>query len=98
MSIGPESVIVQDKEPITATVDDEVVMLSARAEAYFGLDGVGTEIWGMIDQPRRVAEICASLIESYEVEPGTCEQDVVKFLNELLGHGLIRLVGEDGRP
>ena len=98
MTIGPQSVIVQDKEPIAATVDDEVVMLSARAESYFGLDGIGSRIWNLIEQPRQVAEICASLVESYEVDAATCERDVIKFLDELHGHGLIRIVGGEGRP
>jgi hypothetical protein len=90
--------VTQDKEPIAASVDDEIVMLSARAEAYFGFDGVGSEIWNMIEQPRRVSEICAGLIANYDVEARTCENDVLKFLNELLGHGLIRLVGQEERP
>src|SRR5262245_46229182 len=98
MAIGPDSVITQDKEPIAASVDDEVVMLSARAQAYFGLDKIGTEIWSMIERPCRVGEICARLVERYEIEPQTCETDVIEFLDELLGHGLIRLVDRDARP
>ena len=98
MTIRPQSVITQDQEPVTATVDDDVVMLSARAAAYFGLDRVGSEIWSMIEQPRRVSDICAALLASYAVEPQTCETDVLKFLNELQDHGLIKVVGEDERP
>jgi hypothetical protein len=98
MPVGPQSVITQDKEPIVASLDDEVVMLSARAEAYFGFDRVGSQIWDMIEQPRRVSEICAGLIANYDVEAQTCENDVLKFLNELLGHGLIRLAGQEERP
>jgi hypothetical protein len=98
MPVGPQSVITQDKEPITASLDEEVVMLSARAEAYFGFDRIGSEIWNMIGQPRRVSEICAWLIANYDVEAQTCENDVLKFLNELLGHGLIKLVGQEERP
>lgn len=70
-------------------------MLSARAESYFGLDRVGSEIWNMIAQPRPVFEICAGLIANYDVEPHTCESDVIKFLNELLDHHLIVLVGQE---
>jgi Coenzyme PQQ synthesis protein D (PqqD) len=95
MPVGPQSIIIQDQEPIVASVHDEVVMLSARAEAYFGLDGVGSEIWNMIEQPRRVRDICAQLVGRYEVEPQTCEDDLLKFLYELLDYGLIRLVDQE---
>ena len=98
MSVDAQSVITQDKEPVAALVDDEVVMLSARAEAYFGLDRIGSEIWNMIARPRRVSDICAGLIANYDVEPRTCEADVLQFLNELLGHGLIRLVDREEQP
>ena len=45
MTVGPDSVIVQEDEPVAAEVDGEVVMLSERAGAYFGLDGIASEIW-----------------------------------------------------
>jgi hypothetical protein len=95
MPVGPQSIIIQDQEPIVAAVHDEVVMLSARAESYFGLDGVGSEIWTMIEEPRRVNDICALLVGRYEVEPQRCEDDLLKFLNELLDYGLIRLVDQE---
>jgi len=95
MAVGPHSIIIRDQEPIVASVHNEVVMLSARAESYFGLDGVGSEIWTMIEEPRRVSDICAQLISRYEVEPQTCEDDLLKFLNELLDYGLIRLVDQE---
>jgi Coenzyme PQQ synthesis protein D (PqqD) len=95
MPVGPQSIIVQDQEPIVASVHDEVVMLSARAESYFGLDGVGSDIWNMIEEPRKVHDICAQLVGRYEVEPQRCEDDLLKFLNELLEYGLIRLVDQE---
>jgi Coenzyme PQQ synthesis protein D (PqqD) len=92
MDLMAESVVTRDDEPIAAKVDGEVVMLSARAGSYFGLDAIGSEIWNMIEQPRRVADICAALVASYDVEPATCERDVIKFLDDLRGHGLVRIV------
>ena len=89
-----ESVIVRDDEPIAAKVDDEVVMLSARAQAYFGLGDTGSRIWDMLSEPRRVTDICGALSGAYNVDQATCEQDVLAFLAELLEARLIRIVGE----
>ena len=71
-------------------------MLSARAESYFGLDRVGSDIWNMMEHPARVSDICEQLVERYDVEAQTCEQDVLKFLNELFDCGLIKLADRGG--
>ena len=66
--ISADTIVMRDSEPIDTTVDDEVVMLSVRAGAYFGLNGVGSEIWSML---RRAAAcrrpLCAALASRYEV-------------------------------
>jgi hypothetical protein len=92
--IAIDSVVVQDSEPIATTVDDEVVMLSVRAGAYFGLDGVGSEIWNLIHEPRRVGDICNSLSKTYNADENTVARDVVAFLESLLERGLVRVVGD----
>jgi Coenzyme PQQ synthesis protein D (PqqD) len=94
MSVGPDSVIVQEDEPVAAEVDGEVVMLSERAGAYFGLDGIGSEIWRLIGEPRRVSELCGTLAQRYDVDAETLTRDVTAFLDALLARNLVRLVKE----
>jgi hypothetical protein len=91
MSLTRNSVIAQDSEPVAARVDGEVVMLSERAGAYFGLNSVGSEIWQQVAQPRRVSEICAALSEIYDIDESALEQRVIAFLEELLARGLVRI-------
>jgi Coenzyme PQQ synthesis protein D (PqqD) len=92
MTVGLDSVIVQEDEPVAAEVDGEVVMLSERAGAYFGLDGVGSEIWRLLAQPRRVSDLCQSLAQRYDADADTLIRDVTSFLDELLARKLVRLV------
>jgi hypothetical protein len=94
MTVGPDSVIVQEDEPVAAEVDGEVVMLSERAGAYFGLDGIGSEIWRLIGEPRRVSELCGTLAQRSEVDAETLSRDVTAFLDALLARNLVRLVQE----
>ena len=94
MTVGPDSIIVQEDEPVAAEVDGEVVMLSERAGAYFGLDGIGSEIWRLIEEPRRVSELCGPLAQRYEVDAETLSRDVTAFLDALLARNLVRLVQE----
>jgi hypothetical protein len=96
MTVGPDSVIVQEDEPVAAEVDGDVVMLSERAGAYFGLDGIGSEIWRLIEEPRRVSELCGTLAQRYDVDAETLSRDVTAFLDALLARNLVRLVQEPG--
>ena len=90
--ISADTVVVRDSEPIDTTVDDEVVMLSVRAGAYFGLNGVGSEIWSMLAEPRRVGDLCAALASLYAVDEPTLFRDVSQFLQALVARGLVRIV------
>ena len=87
MKITPDQIIVRDDEPIAAEVDREIVVLSTRAQAYFGLGEIGANIWRMIAVPRRVSDICATLLQDYDVDRQTCERDTMIFLAKLLEDG-----------
>jgi hypothetical protein len=83
------TVLVRSEEPLTARVDDGLVMLDDRQSAYFGLDATGTAIWELLDQPRTVAQVCAELIERYDIDEADCRRDVLAFLAELLAARLV---------
>ena len=57
MSVTIDSVLVRDKDLAAADLDGHVVVLSVPAGAYFGFNGVASEIWHMLSEPRRVGEI-----------------------------------------
>jgi hypothetical protein len=96
MTVRSDSLVVRDSEPIFTTIDDEVVMLSPRAQAYFGLGTIGSEIWNAIDKPRRVDELCAALLQDFEVDAETCRREVLDFLNDLVERGLAHVLPEKG--
>jgi hypothetical protein len=39
--LSPETVVARREEPLTAPVDDELVMLDPRQSRYYGLDRIG---------------------------------------------------------
>lgn len=97
MTISADSVVVRSDQPISAEVDAEIVILSAKAGAYFGLGEIGSEIWKRMGTPRRISDICMELVEQYDVEPQTCERDTLAFMTQLLADDLIRIV-DGGNP
>jgi hypothetical protein len=90
-NISPETVVARQSDALTATVDDDMVMLDLRGSRYFGLDRVGRRIWELLEQPRSVQALCATLEGEFEVSTGTCHDDVVPFLEQLADAQLIEL-------
>lgn len=71
------------------TVGDETVILDLASGTYFGLDPVGARIWQLMGDDRSLAEICATMLEEYEVEREQLETDVLRLTGELLERGLV---------
>jgi hypothetical protein len=74
---------------IDAEFDDEVVALSIEHGTCYGLNRVGSRIWKLLATPTRIADLCATLLTEYKVDPGECERQVLDLLEELRAEGLI---------
>lgn len=71
------------------TVGDETVILDLASGSYFGLDPVGARIWQLIGEGGTLAEICATMLDEYEVERERLEADVLRLATELAERGLV---------
>jgi len=71
------------------TVGDETVILDLASGTYFGLDPIGARIWQLMGEGKALAEICATMLEEYEVEHEQLETDVLRLTSELLERGLV---------
>ena len=71
------------------TVGDETVILDLASGTYFGLDPVGARIWALMGERKTLAEICATMLEEYEVEREKLETDVLRLSGELMERGLV---------
>lgn len=89
--LSDESIVVRSGEPITATVDNEIVMLAPEHGAYFGLNPVGTRVWELIAAPRPVADVWSALAAEYRIDRQRCRTDVVEFLLRLRQARLIEV-------
>jgi hypothetical protein len=82
------------KDVVFRDLEGEMVLLNLATGVYFGLDPVGTRIWGLIDGRRSAAAIVEALIAEYDVDPQTCETDLDRFLESLRDNELVEL--DDG--
>ncbi len=73
----------------TSRVGEEMVLLHLDTGTYFGLDEVGTMIWGGLQEGQSPREICQRVAASYGEPPERVEEDVHAFLAKLSEHGLL---------
>lgn len=72
-----------------ADLGDEAVLLDSASGHYFGLNEVASRILQLAKKPIAIRTIVDHLLEEYEVERNVLEADVMTFVRELEGNGLI---------
>ncbi|KMS55103.1 coenzyme PQQ synthesis protein [Novosphingobium barchaimii LL02] len=79
------------KNPTTATaeVDGQLVALDIQAGVCFGLNEVATRIWKLLDEHHDVPALCDALLDIYDVDRATCEEETLALLRELVDAGLV---------
>ncbi|NJD90496.1 MAG: lasso peptide biosynthesis PqqD family chaperone [Geobacter sp.] len=91
--ISLESTISQIDDIVASDIEDEKVMMSIEKGEYFGLEPIGSRIWEMMATPVKVSAIIDAMLNQYDIDRQTCENDVLKFLSELNDAGIIRING-----
>ena len=76
-------------EFVTAPLDDELALLDVRTGSYIGLNATATAIWRLLERPVSVDEVCAGLMQEFEVDAADCRAGVERAMQELLRRGLV---------
>jgi hypothetical protein len=90
-TISDSATIAIAPDVLASEVGPEVVMLSLRDGTYYGLDGVGVEIWRMLQAPVTISRIVTALVETYDVDADRCRSDVVTVIVTLVERGLVEI-------
>ena len=83
-------IVERNDEMLFTEIDDSIVMMDVDKGQYYELDSVGARVWALIETGRPVAEVCDALIAEYDVEPDVCRRDVLAFIEEIAGLGIVR--------
>jgi hypothetical protein len=77
----------------TNQIEDELVALNLETSFYYGVDGIGTQIWRLlIDENMTIAGACGKLVEEYDVDAETCRREVCAFVEQLINASLLETV------
>ena len=95
MILSTDSIVVAADDQISSDLAGEIVMLNLKNGSYYGLDGVGARVWGLIQSPQPVAAVRDVIQSEYAVDPDRCESDLLVLLRELAAAELIEVRGQD---
>lgn len=90
--IALEDTFVRIEGHLEADLGDENVILTEEEGVYYGMDGVGPEIWTLLGDPRSGEDLVEAIVSEYEVAEERVREDVRRFLAELVAEGLVEVV------
>lgn len=85
------STITASKNHLSSEIDGETVLLDIESGVYLGLNSVGSSIWNLIAESKKVTDIRDAIANEYEIDLDSCEKDVLDFLEKLADEGLIEV-------
>jgi hypothetical protein len=86
-----DTLVVRSESALSAEVGEEAVMLVPERNAYYDTNAQGAAVWRALAAPTTVREICAELVQRYEVSAEDCERDVLAFVQDGITEGVITL-------
>lgn len=98
LPINPESVIARSRAVVAAEIDGDLVMMSIEQGKYFGISGIGTRAWALLEQPTTIDTLCSRLVAEFDVDPATCRTDMLAFADKLLVLGLVDFHNHPSTP
>jgi hypothetical protein len=79
-------------DTLVNVVGNEMVILSLKNQAFFGLDEVGTNIWKALTTAHSIQEAFEALLKEYDVDRDSLKQDIDDLLKQLVDRGLVEII------
>jgi hypothetical protein len=96
MELEPTTTIRRNERAVFRKLTDgSAVILHLDSTAYHGLSHVGSVIWGLLEQPRRLDDLTEEVRRAFDDAPATLDEDVAEFLRALQERDLVAF---DGAP
>jgi coenzyme PQQ synthesis protein D (PqqD) len=88
-ALCPDTRVVASSRQLSTELAGEIVILGLDDGVYYGLEGVGTRVWELLQSPRCLTELVAALVLEYDT---TTEQ----LAADLHAKGLVAVVPAAG--
>lgn len=88
------TIVCASPNEVSSRVGDEAAVLDLDAGLYYSLDPVGARIFELLQQPTRLGEVVATLVDEYEIDEEAAGRDLLAFVADLYNRRLVVLAGD----
>jgi len=88
-TITLETVVRRNGDVYAGVVDNETVAMNVQNGKYYHLNETGSRIFDLLAGPRSVQSLCEELKNQFRADESALCQDILGFLGEMAGMGLI---------
>lgn len=89
--LGEDFLVLRRPGLLETEVDGELVGLHVDNGTCYGFNATATRIWSLIETPARIGALRDALTAEFDVDPETCETELLALLRELEADGLVEL-------
>jgi len=87
---------IRSRSVVARVVAGETLIVPIRGKvgdlaSIYSFNGTGTLIWKLLESPKTVAQLAASVAKEYEVDSTQAERDVASFVGEMKAVGLVEV-------
>jgi hypothetical protein len=90
-SLVSTSIVAASRDQLASSIGGETVILGLSAGRYYGVDGVSARIWQLVQSPIQVSDVRDAIVKEYDVDPATCEADVIRLLGQMIEAKLVEV-------
>jgi Coenzyme PQQ synthesis protein D (PqqD) len=89
-------IFVRSQSVVSRRVSGETLIVPVRGKvgdlaSIYSFNEVASLIWQLLEMPRDVPDLASAVEREYDVDPQQAQQDVSKFLNDMLSVGLVEV-------
>ena len=93
---GGPRIFVRSRSVVSRRVSGETLIVPVRGKvgdlaSIYSFNEVASLIWQLLETPRDVSELVSAVEREYDVDRQQAQQDVSKFLNDMLSVGLVEV-------
>lgn len=81
----------RNEDMLSTDLDQETVLMSVDAGAYYGMAGPARSIWEKLATPMTFSALVDQLVEEYAITPEVCASDLQNFLGDMEREGLLHV-------
>lgn len=85
----PDTTLRAKQTVLDTEVSGERVLLDPDSGMYYGLNRLGAQLWGWLQEPCAVAELRDRIATEFEVPAERAGRDLDRFLTDLAAKGLV---------